>query len=207
MLSTTIFGWFPMPTTLPLSDDTLRLNSTLSHPAILAGAGAGGQPRLVHLLLEVSGGSQGESLPMNLGLVVDVSESMHIRLVSDVQFRELASQGLAQEIITDGVPAWQINSAPPDLVNQLPRRIDYLRTALVKMADYLSAADRFSLVALRSSCLPSVVRNVTACSRLPAVWNTIAWEMAPKWTRACAWDWRSCNDYQKQMMERHAPAV
>jgi Ca-activated chloride channel family protein len=147
MLSTTIFGWFPMPTTLPLSDDTLRLNSTLSHPAILAGAGAGGQPRLVHLLLEVSGGSQGESLPMNLGLVVDVSESMHIRLVSDVQFRELASQGLAQEIITDGVPAWQINSAPPDLVNQLPRRIDYLRTALVKMADYLSAADRFSLVA------------------------------------------------------------
>lgn len=114
---------------------------------ISAGAGTSGQAHLVHLLLEVAGGSQGESLPMNLGLVVDVSESMRIRLVSDTQFRQLASQGLAQEIITDGVPAWQINSAPHEVVSQLPRRIDYLRTALVKIADYLSATDQFSLVA------------------------------------------------------------
>ena len=109
--------------------------------------GAGGQPRLVHLLLDVGGGGQGDTLPMNLGLVVDVSESMHIRLVSDTQFRDLANQGMAQEIVTDGVPAWKINAAPLEVINQLPRRIDYLRTAVVKMADYLSAADHISMVA------------------------------------------------------------
>lgn len=136
-----------MPTTLPLSNDTLSLTSSLSHPVIPAGNGALDQPRLVHLLLEITGGSQGKSLPMNLGLVVDVSESMRIRLVSDAQFRHLASQGLAQEIITDGVPAWQINAASSEVVNQLPRRIDYLRTALIKLADYLTVMDRFSLVA------------------------------------------------------------
>jgi Ca-activated chloride channel family protein len=84
---------------------------------------------------------------MQLGLVVDVSESMRIRLVSDAQFRQLASQGLAQEIITDGVPAWQINAAPAEVIQQLPRRIDTLRTALFKIADYLHPADRLFMVA------------------------------------------------------------
>ena len=136
-----------MPTTLPISNDSLHMTSSLSHGAVPASTGASGNPQLVHLLLEVSGATQSESLPMNLGVVVDVSDSMRIRLVSDAQFRQLASQGMAQEIITDGVPAWQINSAPSEVVNQLPRRIDYLQTALVQMADYLGAADRFSLVA------------------------------------------------------------
>ena len=77
-------------------------------------------PRWISLLLEIGGGDQVSSLPMHLGLVVDVSELMRIRLVSDAQFRQLASQGLAQEIITDGVPAWQINAASQEVIHQLP---------------------------------------------------------------------------------------
>jgi Ca-activated chloride channel family protein len=84
---------------------------------------------------------------MNLALVIDVSDSMRIRLVTGEQFKHLASAGFAHEIITDGVPAWQIDAASTQIFTRLPRRIDYLRDALLNVSEYLHAADRFSLVA------------------------------------------------------------
>ena len=106
-----------------------------------------GQPRLVYLLLETGGGEGAQSLPINLGLVIDVSDSMKIRLVTDDQFTQLARSGRAQEVMTDGVPAYQLSAIPPEMVNQFPRRIDYVSEALLIVGEYLRPSDYFSLVA------------------------------------------------------------
>lgn len=113
------------------------------------------KPRLVYLLLEVTGGQGAQSLPGNLAFIIDVSESMRIRMVTDEQFRELVQNGQAVEVMTDGVPAYQITSATPEVVSKFPRRIDYLAQALQVAADYLRPADRFSLVAFagRAYCM------------------------------------------------------
>lgn len=106
-----------------------------------------GQPRLVYLLVEVTGGEGAQALPSNLGFILDTSDSMRIRLVTDQQFMELARNGQAQEVMTDGVPAYQITSISNDLIGKFPRRIDYVSEALVIASEYLRAMDRFSVVA------------------------------------------------------------
>lgn len=123
--------------------EPLDLHHTLSSTIIPAST----QPRLMYLLLEVVGGTGAESLPGNLGLIIDVSESMRIRLVSDDQFRELVRSGHAVEVMTDGVPAYQITSAPQEVISKFPRRIDYVADALMTASEYLRPADNFSLVA------------------------------------------------------------
>ncbi|RLC63129.1 MAG: VWA domain-containing protein, partial [Chloroflexi bacterium] len=105
------------------------------------------QPRLLYLLLEVSGGSEPASLPVNLALVVDVSESMHIRLASDEQFQELARGGMLREVLVDGVPAWQPADTSDAVLARLPRKIDRVRDALRTVVEELRSNDRFSLVA------------------------------------------------------------
>ena len=112
-----------------------------------------GQPRLVYLLLEVGGGEGAYALPVNLGLVIDSSDSMRIRLVTDEQFSELARHGQAKEVMTDGVPAFQITSIPNEMVSKFPRRIDYVAEALVIASEYLRPADRFSLAAFAGRAL------------------------------------------------------
>ncbi|MFC1878906.1 VWA domain-containing protein [Chloroflexota bacterium] len=108
------------------------------------------QPRLLYLLVEIAGGKGAQTLPSNLGFILDTSDSMHIRLVSDAQFLELAKNGQAQEIMTDGVPAYQIKSIPNDLLLSFPRRIDYVSEALMIASEYLRPVDRFSLIAFAS---------------------------------------------------------
>jgi len=105
------------------------------------------QPRLIYGLLEVSGGDGKSGLPVNLGLIIDVSESMRIRLVSDEQFAMLAREGKAKEVLTDGVPAYQITDVSNDIVGQFPRRIDYVSEALIIASEYLRPPDRFSVTA------------------------------------------------------------
>lgn len=105
------------------------------------------QPRLVYLLLEVGGGVDSGSLPVNLGLVVDTSESMHIRLATEVQFKELARMGMLQEVLVDGVPAWESGEIPVEALMRLPRKIDLVKEALRAAVEQLRSSDRFSLVA------------------------------------------------------------
>ena len=114
-----------------------------------------GQPRLVYLLIEVSGGAGGATLPSNLGFILDTSDSMRIRLVTDEQFMELAKNGQAQEVMTDGVPAYQIKSVSSDLIAKFPRRIDYVSEALQIASEYLRSLDNFSVVAFagRAHCM------------------------------------------------------
>ncbi|MFN3763453.1 MAG: hypothetical protein ACK4WK_09680, partial [Anaerolineae bacterium] len=77
---------------------SLELLWSLNTPAIPVAA----QPRLVYLLLEVKGSGGPASLPVNLAIVVAVSDSMHIRLVTEEQFRARAKCGLLREVLVDG---------------------------------------------------------------------------------------------------------
>ncbi len=106
-----------------------------------------GTPRLVYLLLAVSGGAEAAPLPLNLALVVDVSESMHFRLATDEQFKELARRGMLKEVLVDSVPAWQSADLPTELLSALPRKIDRVMDALRAAVEQLRPTDRFALVA------------------------------------------------------------
>jgi Ca-activated chloride channel family protein len=109
-----------------------------------------GTDRLVYLLVEIGGGEDAKALPVNLGLVIDASESMHIRMVTEDQFRELAGRGKTKEVLTDGIPAWEIESIPTEMVRSFPRKIDYVSEALNTVSEYLRPSDYFSLVAFAS---------------------------------------------------------
>jgi Ca-activated chloride channel homolog len=104
-------------------------------------------PRLIYALVEITGGQGADALPTNLGFLIDTSESMRIRLVTEKQFAELVKNGLAKEVMTDGVPAYQITAAPNEWMAQLPRRIDYVSDALRIASEMLRESDYFSLAA------------------------------------------------------------
>jgi hypothetical protein len=103
--------------------------------------------RLVYLLLEVGGSVGAAGLPINLSLVVDVSESMYFRLVPESQFGELARQGLLREALVDGVQAWESSGVPQDVLDSLPRKIDRVKDALRIAVEHLRPVDKFSLIA------------------------------------------------------------
>jgi len=107
-------------------------------------------PRLVYGLVEIKGGQGAEALPTNICFLIDTSESMRIRLVTEKQFTELVKNGLAKEVMTDGVPAYQITAAPNGWMAQLPRRIDFVSDALRIASEMLRESDYFSLVAFAS---------------------------------------------------------
>lgn len=109
-----------------------------------------GYQRLVYALVEITGGEGADSLPSNLSFLLDTSDSMRIRLVTDEQFVELAKNGLAQEVMTDGVPAYQIKSVSNDIISQFPRRIDYVSQALILAGEFMRPVDTFSVVAYAS---------------------------------------------------------
>jgi hypothetical protein len=108
---------------------------------------------LVYVLVEIAGGAGTNALPVNLGLVIDSSESMRIRLVTDDEFAQLAKYGNAQEVMTDGIPAYQVTSIPPEVLNRYPRRIDYVAEALIIASEFLRPIDCFSLVAFASEAV------------------------------------------------------
>lgn len=133
---------------------------------------AGGKPHLVYLLVEISGGEGAKSLPSNLGFVIDVSDSMRIRLVTDQQFNDLLRNGQAREVMTDGVPAYQITTPVNEMMARLPRRIDYVRQALSAASEYIRPGDYYSLVAFAGQAariLPSTPGRESARLRQAAL--------------------------------------
>ncbi len=133
----------------------LTLTATLSSPVIPVT----GQIRMVYALLELGGGAGPDALPVNLSLVLDASDSMRIRLVSDEQFRQLAQKGQAVEILTDGVPAYQIANVSPEMVSGFPRRIDYVRQALREVSEHLRGMDSFSVTAFASQAMTLIPKT------------------------------------------------
>ena len=143
----------------------LSLNCTINAPYLPIT----GKPRLVYLLLEVSGGTDSDGaadsvLPVNLSIVVDVSESMHVRLVTEAQFEELARTGVMQEVLVDGVPAWQSDDIPEQVLNSLPSKIDRVRDALWAAVEQLRPADRFVLVAFAGQAV-TLIHNTTGADK------------------------------------------
>jgi Ca-activated chloride channel family protein len=86
------------------------------------------------LLIDITGGESATTIPSNLGFIIDTSESMRIRLVTDDQFTDLVKKGQAQEVMTDGVPAYQITAISNDQVAKFPRRIDFVEDAFAGWA-------------------------------------------------------------------------
>jgi len=130
----------------------LHITAMLNTPVIPVTGG----PRLVYLLVEIGGGEDAQSLPVNLGLVIDASESMHIRMVTEDQFKELVGGGNTKEVLTDGIPAWEIESIPTEMVRQFPRKIDYVSDALIAVSEYLRPSDFFSLIAFASRAVRQI---------------------------------------------------
>ncbi len=124
-----------------------------------------GQLRLVYLLLEVSGDAGSSTLPINLSIVVDTSDSMRIRLATDAQFEELARMGLLKEVLVDGVPAWQSENIPDEVLARLPRKIDRVKDALRAAVEQLRPADRFALVAFAGQAVTLVPNTAGADKR------------------------------------------
>ncbi len=137
---------------------TLRCTPTASSYAVMD------QSRSIYLLLEVNGGENAPALPVNLGLVIDSSDSMRIRLVSDVQLAQLARKGQAREVLVDGIPAWRIESLPGELLKQFPCRMDYAVEGLKIVGEYLRPTDRFSLVAFATQSV-TVIRSSSGSER------------------------------------------
>jgi Mg-chelatase subunit ChlD len=129
------------------SDMMSKAGLTLTHSLATPVIPTAGEARLVYAILEIKGSESKESLPVNIGFIIDVSDSMRIRQVSDDQFASLVKQGNVKEVMTDGVPAYQITNIPNEFVNNFLRRIDSVSEALIIASEFLRVFDRFSVTA------------------------------------------------------------
>ena len=112
------------------------------------------QRHLVYALIEVDPGADATApaAPLNLGLVVDASQSMQIPILSEAQFEELTSRGMARRKTVDGVHVWQFD-VPRGFKIEAPNNMDFTKQALHIVADRLRPTDRFSLVAFAEDAL------------------------------------------------------
>lgn len=117
-----------------------------------------GRPHLLYLYLAVEGGQMGAPVPVNLALVLDVSESMFIRLASSAQFQDLVRQGIVKEVLVDGVPAWESTGVPAAVTEKLVRKVDRVKEALRAVVEQLRPTDRFAVVAFASEAI-SLIPN------------------------------------------------
>jgi hypothetical protein len=120
------------------------------------------QRHLVYVLIEVDPGAEATAAApasLNLGLVVDASDSMTIPILTEQQFRELSARGMARQKIVDGVGVWQFE-VPRGFKIEAPSNMDFTKQALRIVADRLRPGDRFSLVAFAEDAL-LMVPNTT----------------------------------------------
>lgn len=140
---------------------------TLAHHLSTPTVGLGTQPQLIYLVLEVDSGETAPArrLPLNLGLVVDVSRSMRIPIVDEEQFERLARKGHVREVMVDGLPVWEVQHVPDALAAELPTSLGFVQQALKQVAERLQAADRVALVAFAAEAQtlqPSTVGRLQA---------------------------------------------
>jgi hypothetical protein len=114
------------------------------------------QRHLVYVLIEVDPDdplsvAQTPST-LNLGLVVDASESMSIPILSEAQFRDLQRRGMARQKTVDGVAVWQFE-VPRGFQIKAPSNLEFTQQALRIVANRLRPGDRFSLVAFAEDAL------------------------------------------------------
>jgi Ca-activated chloride channel family protein len=112
------------------------------------------QRHLVYALVNIIPGQDDPqvSAPLNVGLVVDASESMSIPILTEAQFQDLLDKGMAKKKTVDRVQVWQFE-VPRGYKVQAPNNLDFTKQALRLVADRLRPADRFSLVAFAQDAL------------------------------------------------------
>jgi Ca-activated chloride channel family protein len=112
------------------------------------------QRHLVYALVEmVPGKSEPQvSAPLNVGLVVDASESMSIPILTEAQFQDLLAKGMAKQKEVDGVKVWQFE-VPRGYKVEAPSNLDFTKQALRIVANRLRPEDRFSLIAFAEDAL------------------------------------------------------
>ncbi|MEW5718504.1 MAG: VWA domain-containing protein [Chloroflexota bacterium] len=125
---------------------TLSITTTLNQDFIPVDSSA----RLMYVLLriqprEINGAST--PLPVNIGIVVDNSDSMRIPILSSGQFEKLARAGAVSETMVDGVAVWQFQNVPSSYKLDAPRNLDFVKQALRSALERLAPRDQFSLAA------------------------------------------------------------
>ncbi len=124
----------------------LSITTTLNQDFIPVDASA----RLLYVLLQIQPGANNGAaapLPVNIGIVVDNSDSMRIPILSSGQFEELARAGAVSETMVDGVAVWQFQNVPPSYKLDAPRNLDFVKQALRSALERLAPRDQFSLAA------------------------------------------------------------
>jgi len=112
------------------------------------------QRHLVYALVAVKPGKSDPqvSAPLNVGLVVDASESMSIPILTEAQFQDLLAKGMATQKMVDGVKVWQFE-VPRGYKVEAPSNLDFTKQAVRIVANRLRPEDRFSLVAFAEDAL------------------------------------------------------
>src|SRR5438105_2767536 len=128
----------------PMSSE-IALNCMLNTDSVPAS----GEPRLVYLLVDIGIGQNATPLqaPVNVAIVLDVSESMRLPVLSQTQFQELKKLGQVQETISDGVPVWTFKTIPEHIRKQAPSNLEAVQRAISRSTEHLEANDCVSLVA------------------------------------------------------------
>jgi Ca-activated chloride channel family protein len=110
---------------------------------------AGSEPRLLYLFIDARPGTGAQPLqaPVNIAVVIDVSESMRLPVLSQAQFDELRKMGQVNQTTSDGVPVWTFKTIPPEIRKNAPSNLEAVQASISQSAQYLEAGDRVSLVA------------------------------------------------------------
>ena len=137
----------------------LHLNLIASSLTQPAGAAA----RVLYVLLETAARSAEPShAPAHYCLIVDCSPSMRVPVADEGMFRELMRRGLANEVMLDGLPVWQISGGiPADLKGRAQSPSNWVVRAVGGAAERLDAADRLSLIAFASRAQAIAVHEAT----------------------------------------------
>jgi Ca-activated chloride channel homolog len=147
----------------------LTLTPTLNTTTIPVGS----QPRLLYLLIETGGALAGARWPIQLGFVVDKSDSMLIRIAPPELQRQWAAQGYAHESVIDGVSILRVDltKIATHELQKLPRTIDHVKTALRAAVEVLNNQDQCALVVFASQAV--VVLPLSSASDRQRLWAAI----------------------------------
>jgi Ca-activated chloride channel family protein len=107
------------------------------------------EPRLLYLLIDVRPSADATPLqaPVNMAVVIDVSESMRLPVLSQAQFEELSRLGQVNATTSDGVPVWTFKSIPEHIRKQAPSNLEAVQASIAQSAQHLEGGDRVSLIA------------------------------------------------------------
>ena len=77
----------------------------------------------------------------------------------------MARTGLAREVMTDGVPAWQIDDVQYQNIDHFLRRIDYVEQALINASNFLRPVDTYCLTAFAGKAV-NLISSTTGAARI-----------------------------------------